>query len=84
MTHKYLYTRQGDKEEVLHVGETETLVGFTGDHGIAETLAEMKTRSGQPAEATELSVTDLETAKGLAKRQKEEFEANKPVIAFKP
>ena len=82
MTHKYLYTRDGDKEQVLHIGVTGTLVGFRGDPGIAAALAEMKKANGQTAFAKELSAGDFEKAKELAEKEWQEFEASQPKISF--
>ena len=82
MTHKYFYTRQDGKEEVLHVGVTGTLVGFKGDPGIAAALAEMKRASGQVAVTKELSASEFQQAKERAEKEKQEYEAAQPKISF--
>jgi len=84
MANKYLYTRDGDKEDVLHVGETGTVVGFRSDPGMAAALAEMRKLDGQAAIAKELSGAEFAKAKEDARKGQEEFEASKPDIAFKP
>ena len=83
MAHKYLYKRDGDKEEILHVGDTGTLVGFRSDIGIAAALAEMKRASGQAALAKELSAPDFERAKEQSEEQKADYEASLPKVNFK-
>jgi 3-polyprenyl-4-hydroxybenzoate decarboxylase len=82
MAHQYLFTRKDGKEDVLHVGETGTLVGFTGAHGIAAAVAEMKRLAGQAAISQELSASEFEQAKARAEKAQQEFEAAQPKISF--
>jgi len=84
MANKFLFTRQGDKEDVLHVGDTGTVVFFTGDHGVAETLADIRKRTGQAATARELTATEFEQAKDQAEEEQKAFEAAQPKISFEP
>lgn len=84
MANKFLFTRQGDKEDVLHVGDTGTVVYFTGDPGVAETLAEIRKRGGQAAAARELSADEFARAKDQAEKDKQAFEAAQPKISFEP
>ncbi len=84
MANKFLFTRQGDKEDVLHVGDTGTLVFFTGDPGVAETLADIRKRTGQAATAKELSADEFAQAKDDAEKDRQAFEAAQPKISFEP
>lgn len=84
MANKFLFTRQDDKEDVLHVGDTGTLVCFTGDLGVAETLADIRKRTGQAATAQELSASDFAQAREQAEKDQKEFEAAQPKISFEP
>ena len=60
MGHRYFFTRRGDLEDVLHIGESTTLVGFRSDPRIAAALAEMKILSGQLAVSNELSASEFD------------------------
>ena len=84
MANKYLYTRQDNHEDVLHIGETGTLVGFRSDPGIAAELAEMCRRRGQAAISKELSVSEFNHAAELAAKEQKEFEAFRLRVIFEP
>lgn len=84
MANKFLFTRQGDKEDVLHVGDTGTVVYFTGDPGVAETLAEIRKRTGQAAAAREVSADEFVQAREQAEKDQQAFEAAQPKISFEP
>jgi hypothetical protein len=64
MSHQYFCTRRDNGlEEVIHIGETDTLVGFRSDPGIAAALAELKKLGGQAARAEELSNAEFDIKK---------------------
>lgn len=63
MATHFFFTNRNAAEDVIHVGDAGTLVGFRSDPGIATVLAEMRKRDGQAALAMELSNAEFDAKK---------------------